>query len=87
MKHKLTNTWLHASVALVAGLVCALIDFLIHLDPKAIFDFGWFWVLAFLMGTVVFELNQDVSDYVDSIVDVLVANLVFCCVLWACGVI
>ena len=85
---KLTNTWKHAAVALVAGLVCWFIDKVIHwIDPAAAFELGGFWVLAFLMGTVVFELNQDVTDYVDSIVDVGVANLVFCVVLWACGVI
>ena len=87
-KIKLTNTWKYTLVAITFGLIVWFVDYIVHtIDSQAMFEMGWMSMFVFTGGALLWEAFYKSKNHIDTAVDVLVANGVFCLVLWACGVI
>lgn len=81
---KLTNTWKHALVGLVAGLVLTLITWLLQMVLTG--SYAVFFIMAFALVTVVWEFNQK-GRLLDSIVDIIAGNAMFILPFWIFGMI
>lgn len=87
-KNKLTNTWKHAAVGIVAGLLFhATVWLLLKIDPTAQLNLGWFAVIAFSFGAIAFEARQNSKNWIDTAVDLIAGIGCFMLVLWAGGAI
>jgi hypothetical protein len=85
-KIKLTNTWKHAVVALIVGLITIAIHKLIHLDPNAIFEMGWFALIVFSMVAMAWEANQKNPNWIDTAADLIAGIGALTLTLWIGGV-
>lgn len=91
MKH-IKNTFLHATVALAVFMLTAICNsILIELIGKPI-RFGRLYVATFFAFTIVFELYQKTKSrrvhywrdkWLDSILDVVAANVVYALLMWS----
>lgn len=81
---KLTNTWKHALVGLVSGLVLTLITWLLQMVLTG--SYAIFFIMAFALVTVVWEVNQK-GRLLDSIVDIIAGNAMFILPFWIFGMI
>ena len=87
-KNKLTNTWKHAAVGIVAGLLFhATVWLLLKIDPTAQLNLGWVAVIAFSFGAITFEARQNSKNWIDTAVDLIAGIGCFMLVLWAGGAI
>ena len=95
---KLTNTWKHALIGALVGLLGAFVQWLVNLIPNTQFYIGWFVVAVMLFFAVRYEIWQENNSgmptdayirlkWLDCIVDVL-ATVVSCAlILWVFGAI
>jgi len=85
-KIRLTNTHLHALVALAFSLLLLAIDWAVHaLDPNAMFEMGWFSWFIFTGLAIMWEARQGSKNYIDTAVDLIAGIGVFTAVLWIGG--
>lgn len=94
---KLTNTWKHAAIGLIVGLIVSIIRLLILLIPNTSFEIGWFMVFGFALGCFFWEYWQYVAygskryywqmRGLDTIADFIGGNAAFMLTLWAFGAI
>ena len=85
-KIKLTNTWKHAAVALAFSLLLLAVDWAVHaLDPKAIFEIGWFVLIAFSMGAIAWESAQKNPNWKDTAADLIAGIGTLAATLWLGG--
>jgi len=86
-KIRLTNTWKHAGIALLVGLITIGIHKLIHIDPNAIFEMGWFVLIGFSMAAIAWESAQKNPNWKDTAADLIAGIGTLLLALWAGGAI
>ena len=85
-KIKLTNTWKHAAVGIVAGLLFhATVWLLLKIDPTAQLNLGWFAVIAFSFGAITFEARQNSKNWIDTAADLIAGIGTLAATLWLGG--
>lgn len=81
-KMKLTNTWKHALVGLIIGIICAV--FIILFDVEELI---WFLAWSFTWATIIWENNQRKKtkkwNWIDAIFDFIAGNGAFYLVYFA----
>ena len=87
-KIRLSNTWKHAAVALAFSLLLLAVDWAVHaLDPNAIFEMGWFALIAFSFAAIVWEVNQKNPNWIDTAADLIAGIGTLAVTLWLGGAI
>jgi len=82
-KMKLTNTWKHALIGLIVGILCAI--FIIIFDLE---ELVWFLAGAFTLFTAIWENDQRLNskkewNWLDSLIDFIAGNGAFYLVYFA----
>jgi|GEM_PF-1975909 len=82
-KIKLTNTWKHALVGLIIGIICAIFIMLFDVE-----ELIWFLAWSFTLATIIWENNQRLNskrkwNWIDAIFDFIAGNGAFYLVYFA----
>ena len=82
---RLTKTALHMAIGVLIGIIFCLINWLINRNPGNQFNMSIFAIIAFFIGTIVFERAQESDGWIDPAFDVLFGNIGFILTLWVGG--